>query len=71
MVMVHGDDKGLVIMPPCVAPLQVIIVSILSKKLMPEQVDPYCQSILKDLEWQGVSMLAASCCIHSLLENGC
>ena len=54
MVMVHGDDKGLV-MPPRVAPLQVVIVSILSKKLTAEQADPYCEAILKELEAQGVS----------------
>ncbi|KAL3908451.1 MAG: hypothetical protein SGILL_008474, partial [Bacillariaceae sp.] len=49
MVMVHGDDKGLV-MPPRVAPLQVVIVPILSKKLTMEGANPYCESILEDLE---------------------
>ena len=54
MVMVHGDDKGLV-MPPKVAPLQAVIVPILSKKMTTEIADPYCDSVLKDLKSQGVS----------------
>ena len=54
MVMVHGDDKGLV-MPPRVAPLQAVIVPILSKKLTGEVADPYCNAILQELEAQGVS----------------
>jgi len=53
MVMVHGDDKGLV-MPPRVAPLQAVVVPILSKKLLMEDADPYCLSVLKDLESQGL-----------------
>jgi prolyl-tRNA synthetase len=54
MVMVHGDDKGLV-MPPRVAPLQVVIVPIISKKLPIEVCAPYCQAILEDMEELGVS----------------
>jgi len=53
MVMVHGDDKGLV-MPPRVSPLQAVIVPIISKKLTLEQANPYCDAILKDLEEQGI-----------------
>jgi len=53
MVMVHGDDKGLV-MPPRVAPLQAVIVPILSKKLLMEDANPYCLSVLEDLESQGL-----------------
>jgi len=53
MVMVHGDDKGLV-MPPRVAPVQAVIVPILSKKLQMEDASPYCLSVLKDLESQGL-----------------
>jgi prolyl-tRNA synthetase len=55
MVMVHGDDKGLV-MPPRVAPLQVVIVPILSKKLTMEDASPYCEAILEDLQSKGVSL---------------
>jgi len=50
---VHGDDKGLV-MPPRVAPVQAVIVPILSKKLLMEDANPYCLSVLKDLEFQGL-----------------
>jgi len=53
MVMVHGDDKGIV-MPPKVAPVQAVIVPILSKKLLLEDAHPYCLSVLKDLESQGL-----------------
>lgn len=54
MVMVHGDDAGLV-MPPRVSPLQVVIVPVISKKLPAETANPYCESILKDLVGAGVS----------------
>lgn len=53
MVMVHGDDVGLVL-PPAIAPVQVVIVPIISKKLLPEVADPYCHSILKLLQAAGV-----------------
>ena len=53
MVMVHGDDTGLVL-PPRVSPLQVVIVPIISKKFSSEQADPYCEAILKDLQAHGV-----------------
>jgi len=53
MVMVHGDDKGLV-MPPRIAPVQAVIVPILSKKLSMEDANPYCLSVLADLESQGL-----------------
>ena len=49
MVMVHGDDTGLVL-PPAVAPLQVVIVPILSKKLTREQAADYGAAILRDLQ---------------------
>lgn len=53
MVMVHGDDTGLVL-PPRVSPLQVVIVPIVSKKLSLADSTPYCLEILKDLEAQGI-----------------
>ena len=37
MVMVHGDDKGLV-NPPRVSPVQVVVVWIVKSKMKPEQV---------------------------------
>jgi prolyl-tRNA synthetase len=56
MVMVHGDDKGLVI-PPMIAPLQVVIVPIVSKRLTIEQAGPYCEEILSNLQAVGVSIM--------------
>jgi len=53
MVMVHGDDKGLVL-PPRVAPLQAVIVPIVSKKLTYADAKPYCEGILKDLHDAGI-----------------
>jgi len=53
MVMVHGDDQGLVL-PPRVAPLQVVIVAVISKKLPKEACAPYCQSIYEDLKAAGI-----------------
>ena len=57
MVMVHGDDQGLV-MPPKVSPLQVVIVAVISKKLTSEIADPYCEKLLADLQAQGVSTIS-------------
>jgi prolyl-tRNA synthetase len=53
MVMVHGDDTGLV-MPPRVAPLQAVIVPIVSKKFSREEANPYCEAILEDLKAAGI-----------------
>lgn len=53
MVMVHGDDQGLVL-PPRIAPLQVVIVPIITKKMTKEDAQPYCEAILKDLHDQGI-----------------
>jgi len=53
MIMVHGDDKGLV-MPPRIAPQQAVIVPIVSKKMTYEDAKPYCESILKDLQDAGI-----------------
>ena len=54
-IMVHGDDNGLVL-PPRVAPIQVVIVPIISKKLPGDQAGPYCRDILKKLGEIGVSI---------------
>jgi prolyl-tRNA synthetase len=53
MVMVHGDDIGLVL-PPRIAPLQVVIVPIISKNLTQEAANPYCKEILNSLTKLGV-----------------
>ena len=48
MIMVHGDDTGLVL-PPRIAPLQAVIVPIVSKKMTIVDVTPYCKEILQSL----------------------
>ncbi|GAX27238.1 prolyl-tRNA synthetase [Fistulifera solaris] len=53
MVMVHGDDTGLVL-PPRVAPLQVVIVAIISKHLSAADAAPYCEAIRADLKACGI-----------------
>lgn len=53
MVMVHGDDTGLVL-PPRVAPLQVVIVPIVSKHCPLSTLSSYCDEILKSLEGRDV-----------------
>ncbi|GKY94771.1 hypothetical protein MPSEU_000442300 [Mayamaea pseudoterrestris] len=53
MVMVHGDDQGLVL-PPRIAPLQVVIVPIISKKLTYEDAKPYCETVLQELKSSGI-----------------
>lgn len=49
MVMVHGDDVGLVL-PPKIAPIQVVIIPIVSKNLTMEDVTPYCLRIFHMLQ---------------------
>jgi hypothetical protein len=44
-------------MPPRIAPLQAVIVPIVSKQMTYEDAKPYCEAILKDLNDSGVSML--------------
>ena len=53
MVMVHGDDQGLVL-PPRIAPLQAVIVPVFTKKMTLDDAKPYCEGILKELHNQGV-----------------
>jgi prolyl-tRNA synthetase len=69
MIMVHGDDTGLV-MPPRVAPLQVVIVPIISKKLPMEQAGPYCQAILSELTELGVSKIGLAVATCHLQRYG-
>lgn len=44
MIMVHGDDHGLVL-PPKIAPLQVVIIPLSSKSKDPEKLLEYCQQL--------------------------
>jgi len=53
MIMVHGDDMGLVL-PPKIAPLQAVVVPIISKNLTYEDAKVYCEGILKDLVNSGI-----------------
>jgi prolyl-tRNA synthetase len=55
MVMIHGDDKGLV-MPPKVAPTQVVIVPIPFKGLEAEAIASKTKEISETLKTHGVSV---------------
>ncbi len=52
LIMVHGDDRGLII-PPRVAPVQVVIIPIISKKMRTE-VLARAKQIALDLTRQGI-----------------
>ncbi len=56
MIMVHGDDKGL-IMPPKVAPTQVIIVPIPFKGQEAEAIDTKTKEIETTLKAKGISTI--------------
>lgn len=52
VISIHGDDKGL-ILPPTIAPIQVIIVPIFSKG-KEKSVLTNCEELKKDLEEEGI-----------------
>ncbi len=56
MVMVHGDDKGLII-PPKVAPVQVVIVPIPFKGAEPEAIAAKAKEITETLKAKGYSVI--------------
>jgi prolyl-tRNA synthetase len=56
MVMVHGDDKGL-IMPPKVAPVHVVVVPIPFKGAEPEAIAAKAKEIAETLKAKGVSVV--------------
>jgi prolyl-tRNA synthetase len=56
MIMVHGDDKGL-IMPPKVAPVQVVIVPIPFKGLEAEAIAAKTKEIAETLRARGLSVV--------------
>ena len=56
MVMIHGDDKGLV-MPPKVAPTQVVIIPIPFKGLEAEAIASKTKEIFETLKTHGVSVI--------------
>ena len=55
LVMAHGDDRGLV-MPPRIAPLQVVIVPIHKGGEDKQRIDAKVDSIVKELRSMGVSV---------------
>ena len=57
MIMLHGDDKGLVI-PPQIAPIQVVLVPIYFKEQQSDAVTAKVQSIAETLEKEGIEVHA-------------
>ena len=53
MIMIHGDDKGLVL-PPRVAPIQVIIVPIYKSDELKTRIFPKVLEIQKQLEFENI-----------------
>ncbi|KAL6568214.1 hypothetical protein OROHE_003898 [Orobanche hederae] len=53
MIMVHGDDKGLVL-PPNVAPLQVIVVPVPYKNVSTERLFDACAATVESLSEAGI-----------------
>jgi prolyl-tRNA synthetase len=56
MVLVHGDDKGLVL-PPKIAPIQVVIIPILNGKESDAKLLEYTKSIAEKLKEQSIRFL--------------
>jgi len=56
LVMVHGDDKGLVL-PPKVAPVQVVIVPIPYKDVTSEVVQAKAREIYQNLRGEGIEVV--------------
>lgn len=51
IVMVHGDDDGLII-PPRLAPSHIVVLPVLHKEESRAQVMAYCESLVRDLRAQ-------------------
>lgn len=49
IIMVHGDDDGL-ILPPEIAPHQVVIIPIIHNESNKEKIEIYCNNVKKNLE---------------------
>ncbi len=56
MIMTHGDDNG-IILPPPVAPKQVVIIPFLMKEEHKEVVLSYSRELARELEAQGLRVL--------------
>jgi len=55
MIMAHSDDNGLVL-PPRIAPIQVVIIPIATKPEQMEQVNKEVQPIIAELRSKGISV---------------
>jgi len=55
LIMTHSDDNGLVL-PPKIAPLQVVIIPIYKKYQQLEQITKYVQPIIKGLREKGITV---------------
>jgi len=55
LIMTHSDDKGLVV-PPKLAPLQVVIVPIYKDDSQLEQIGDVAQGIMRELKSKGISV---------------
>lgn len=55
LIMAHSDDNGLVL-PPKMAPLQVVIVPIYRKEEERESIGVYAQEMMKELKQKGISV---------------
>src|SRR3546814_16401025 len=55
LIMAHGDDHGLVV-PPKIAPLQVVIVPIYKKSEELDAISEVVEKIMNDLKKRGVSV---------------
>ncbi len=56
VVMVHGDDRGLVL-PPRIAPIQVVIIPIFYKEVERKEILKKAREILENLQKNGISAL--------------
>lgn len=55
MIMLHGDDKGLVI-PPQIAPIQVVIVPIYFKQEQTDAITTKVRTIAEALKKEGIEV---------------
>jgi prolyl-tRNA synthetase len=55
LIMAHSDDKGLVL-PPKIAPIQVVIVPIAKNEEQLKNIDEFVKPIRKDLEQKGITV---------------
>ncbi|MCX7696740.1 MAG: proline--tRNA ligase [Bacteroidales bacterium] len=64
LIMTHGDDRGLVL-PPALAPYQVVIVPILKSEQHKEVIFNYMRKIAEELRNAGISVLVDTDEIHT------